>query len=545
MTSLLPVLTACLAIGASAPCPVGGRQIQPQLPCGQRAEPPDPCRSACRVCSSRISSDRVDATPDGVDLPVVQLTLANGMRLLILRREGAPTVSFVTQYAVGGVNEALGSTGATHLLEHLFFKGTTTIGTRDVALERSLFIQMDALEDSVQSERARVPEPDSARISSLRARVRELEDSAGSVVESGEFERILSRNGARGLNATTGSEATTYFVELPANRVKLWFVLEADRMMNPVFRGFYSERDVVMEERRQRVDTDPRGLLYELHMAAAFRVHPYGQPVVGHMSDLERLTRPQIEEFHRRYYGPRNAVVAVVGDIDPDSVAAWATAYLEPVPAGEPPPPMLAREPRQRGERRVRALFDAEPQLRIGWHTVSGRHPDMPALSVMAAILAGGRTSRLFRRMVLEERLATTVMASTTPGARYAQLFVVEAVPRSPHTPEALEEIIYHEIERLGSEPPAEEELERVRNQLEASRVRRLRSNLGLAFQLAASASLWGDWRDTFRLTTRLQEVKAEDIQRVVRAYLLSENRTVAILSRDEDGGDGSRRREP
>lgn len=224
----------------------------------------------------------------GDRLPVREVVLDNGMTVLVLPRDGAPTVSFVVRFGVGGVHEHLGTTGIAHLLEHMLFKGTTSIGTREIEAELALFARMDAVHDTLLRARA---SGDGVRITALESRIEELEDSARAYVVPNELDRILTEAGARGLNATTASEGTTYFVELPANRVELWFALEADRMSHPVFREFYAERDVVIEERRMRVETDPGGLLYESHLAAAFTMHPYGVPVVGYMSDLQTLSR--------------------------------------------------------------------------------------------------------------------------------------------------------------------------------------------------------------------------------------------------------------
>ncbi len=370
----------------------------------------------------------------------------------------------------------------------------------------------------------------------LRDSIRVLEDSARSFVVSNEFDEILSRNGSRNLNAMTTEEATTYYVQLPANRAKLWFVLEGDRMTNPVLREFYAERDVVAEERRSRVDTNPAGRMYETHMASAFRVHPYGVPVIGHMSDIEQLTRPQVRAYYERYYGARNAVVAVVGAVEPDSILAWGHRYLGRAPRGEDPPAVLAREPAQRGERRTEVVFDARPHLKIGWKVRDVFHEDTPALLILSSLLTGGRTSRLHRRMVQEERVATFISSSIGPGDLHPGLFTVDAYPRAPHEPAELEAIVYEELERLAETPPDLPELQRVRNQLEASRIRRLKSNFGLAFQLAASASLFDDWAATFRYTRRLQEVTPEDVRRVARRYFRPEDRTVTVLVTEERG---------
>jgi predicted Zn-dependent peptidase len=472
----------------------------------------------------------------GDDLPVHEVRLENGLRLLVLPRPGAPTVSFVVQYAVGGIDEHLGTTGIAHVLEHMLFKGTTTIGTRDHDAELPLFRRMDAAQDTILALRGG-RSPDTLRLTALRERIRMLEDSARTFVVPNEFSLILSRNGGRGLNASTTNEATTYYVELPSNRLELWFAMEADRMTSPVFREFYTERDVVMEERRTRIDTNPDGILQEQHLATAFTMHPYGVPVAGYMSDLENLTRPRVEEYFRRYYGPNNAVVAIVGDVDPERVETLARTYLEGIPQREEPPPVLAVEPPQRGERRIEVEFDAQSRLRMGWHTVDAFHPDMPALVMLASVLTGGRNSRLYRRLVVEDRIATQVLASMGPGDRHPQLFQISAIPLAASSAAEVEAAIQEEIDRLRESPPGDDELERVRTRIEAGNVHRLESNLGLAFQLAGSAALYGDWRTTFRLSNRIRDVTPADVLRVVDRYFLRSNLTVAVLERRDGAG--------
>ena len=471
----------------------------------------------------------------GAQLPVVEHQLANGMRWLVLPRTGAPTVSFIVKFRVGGVNEIRGQTGMAHLLEHLLFKGTETLGTRDAPAERALFVQMDALQDSILALEAR---GDTTATPVFKERIDSLETEAGTHVLPNEFERVLSTNGGRSLNATTDWESTTYSVELPANRAQLWFLLESDRMANPVFREFYAERDIVAEERRLRVDTNPGGLLFEAHMATAFTTHPYGRPVVGFMADIERLRRPDVEAYFRRYYGPSNAVVTVVGDIDPDQVLAWADEYFGDIPASETPGPVLTREPAQRGERRVEVTFDAEPQVRIGWPVVEASHPDTPALSILSWLLTGGRTSRLHRRLVIEDRVATSVYSSMGPGVQFPAIFAIDARPRFPNSTEDVEAAVYAELDSLRRTPPSEREMQRIRNQLEASEFRRLTSNLGLALQLAGSASTFGDWRTTFLLADRLMAVEPEDVSRVARRFFNRETRTVATVVRPDSVGD-------
>ena len=471
------------------------------------------------------------ATSPGERLPVVRHVLDNGMTFLVLPRRQAPTVSLVVHYPVGSVNERLGNTGIAHVLEHMLFKGSREIGTTDHALEAPLLAAADAARDSLLAELGR-PRPDTARVRQLAGATASHEDRAGAYAVPNEYDRILSAAGARGLNATTSHEHTRYFVELPANRLELWFVLESDRMRNPVFRGLGAELGVVGEERRMRLETSPGGMLETALLATAFRVHPYGVPVIGHASDVEHLTRRQVAGHFRDHYGARNAVVAVVGDVDPDEVGRWAVRYFGPVAAGRPAPPVLAREPEQAGERRVTVEFDAEPRLAIGWRAVSGLHEDAPALSMLASVLAAGRTARLYRRLIVRDRSAIHVAAHLGPGFAHPGLFTVTAVPKHPHTPMELELAIYEEINKIKETAPDSADLVRIRNGIRAGDFRRLSSNLALGMQLAESEAAFGDWRETFRLSRRLLGVTPADIRRVAAKYLTAGTRTVATMVR-------------
>jgi len=468
----------------------------------------------------------------GERLPVVQHVLPNGMTFLFLRRAGAPTVSFVTHFRAGGVDEWTGISGTAHLFEHMLFKGTHTIGTHNDAAEQALFPTIDAVADSFTAEFRKGGLTDSARLGTLRDRLKQLEDSARQFIESNELDRILTENGAQFLNASTGNDLTNYFFSLPSNRSRLWFILESDRIRNPVLREFYSEREVVMEERRLRVETQPGGLLREEFLQAAFRAHPYGRPVVGVASEIQTVTRRSAQEYFQRFYGPNNAVVAVVGDLDVDSMTAWADHYFGDIPAGEPHRPVVTQEPPQRGERRIDVEFDANPQVLIGYHVPSAQHPDAAALTVLAQVLTGGRTSRLFQRLVIRNRVATSIGASQSPGSLYPRLFTFQGIPIAPHTTQEIETAVYEVLDGIEAEPPSKFEMQRVRNQIDASSIQRLQSNFGLAFQLSNSEALWYDWRQTFRDQAAQAGVTAADVQRVAKTYFSPNNRTVATLVR-------------
>jgi len=470
----------------------------------------------------------------GERLPVVKYVLPNGMTFLLLRKEGAPTVSFVTQFRAGAVDEGLDQSGLAHLFEHMLFKGTPTIGTHDYAAEQRLFPREDAVADSFTAEFRKGEEADTAVLGRLRQRLKQLEDTERTYVVSNELDRILTENGAVRLNASTFDDGTNYYFSLPANRAELWFLLESDRIRHPVLREFYTERDVVMEERRMRVETQPFGLLSEQFLAAAFQAHPYGRPVVGLPSDVQTLTRPEAERYYREHYGPNNAVVAIVGDIDTTQMKQWATRYFADIPAGEPHRPVVTQEAPQIGERRVEVEYDANPIVMIGYHVPDASHPDTPALEVLSSILTGGRTSRLVQRLVVRDQVATSISSEMTPGDRYPRLFAFTGVPIAPHTTAEIETAVYDELDSLRRAPPTAVEMQRVRNQAEAGEYGRLDNAFFIAYQLAASEALWHDWTQTFKDDDAVLRVTPQDVQRVVAEYFAKSNRTVATLVRPE-----------
>ncbi len=488
-----------------------------------------------------LSLDLSHADMSGLAERVIEHRLSNGMKVLMVERHQTPVVSINLTFGVGGMNEHTGRTGVAHLYEHMAFKGTRTVGTKDYEKERPLLEELHRLGTEVERRQreaatavktsGRQSADGAPALDQLLQRFQELQERAGEYVVDNEMALLYQRHGAVGLNAATGKDLTRYMVSLPSNRLPLWAVLEADRMAHPVLREFYKERSVVMEERRLRTDDNPHGLLFETFTAAAFQAHPYGLPTVGWASDIQALTPVATEEFFKTFYGPAGATVAIVGDINPKEVIALLERTFGTIPPTLPPPPVVTVEPQQRGERRVEVEFDAEPTLLIGYHKPGIGHPDDFVFDVIDAVLSDGMTSRLYRRLVLEKRLAASVTTDTNyPGVRAPNLFVISATPLAPHTTAELEAAIYEELERLKTEPVTPQELEKVLNNLDASLVRSLRSNSGLASQLAFYQTVAGDWRYILDARDRIAKVTPEDIQRVVTQYVKKSNRTVATL---------------
>ncbi len=471
---------------------------------------------------------------------VIEHKLANGMTVLMVERHQAPIVSINMTFGVGGVNEQVGLTGLAHLYEHMAFKGTRTIGTRDPQREQAVLDELtmvgDELDRRERDEAARAqmdgkPPVVSQEVQQLQRRFKELQEKAGEYVVGNEMALLYQRHGGVGLNASTGKDITRYVISLPANRLPLWAALESDRMAHPVLREFYKERGVVMEERRLRTDDSPTGLLYETFTSTAFQAHQYGVPTIGWGSDIMALTPAATEAFFKTYYGPNNATVAIVGDIQPKEVIALIEQTFGKIPAAPPIPALVTEEPPQRGERRVEIEFDAEPALAIGYHKPTIGHPDDFVFDVIDEVLTEGVTSRLYSTLVRDKRLAASVLSDTNyPGVRAPNLFVIAATPLAPHTTAEVESAIYEELERLKTEPISAKEFERVLNGLDADLVRSLRSNSGLASQLAFYQTVAGTWRYVVNARARIAAVTPADVQRVASQYLTKLNRTVGVL---------------
>lgn len=499
-----------------------------------------PALIVAMVLSLGVDSNPVFAAASGLADRVIEHKLANGLTVLMVERHQTPVVSINMTFGVGGVNEQAGQTGLAHLYEHMAFKGTRTIGTKDYAKEKPVLDELHRvgteLEQRQRDLARRSPEmpadaSEQAAIDTLQKRFKELQDQAVQYVVGNEMALLYQRHGGVGLNAATGKDLTRYMISLPSNRLPFWAAIEADRMANPVLREFYKERGVVMEERRLRNDDSPTGLLFETFTSAAFRAHPYGIPTIGWESDILSLTPAATEAFFKTYYGPGRATIGIVGDINPDEVIALIERTFGKIPAAPPPPQIVTTEPPQRGERRVEIEFDAEPSLAIGFHKPGLGHPDDYVFDVIDEILTEGLTSRLYTKLVRDGRLAASVNSDANyPGVRAPNLFVLNATPLAPHTTAEVEAAILAELDRLKTEPVSAKELEKVLNNLDADMVRALRSNSGLASQLALYQTMAGDWRYVLKARDRVAAVTPADIQRVATQYFTKSNRTVATL---------------
>lgn len=480
-------------------------------------------------------------TASAQKVPVQEVLLDNGMRLLLVQRKGDPNIAAGWVARVGSVNERPGITGLSHLFEHMMFKGTHAIGTKNIDENLKLIKEMDAVRAELRQQEqalilkarlgeianAKDPQFRSERHKELLAKFNELTKREKDTMVKDEFDRVYTTEGASGMNAGTSNDFTVYFINVPANKLELWFWLESDRLRNPVFREFYSERDVVHEERRLRTDSTPTGKFNEQYDSMFWQSSPYGWPVVGWPSDLEGITREEALDYFAVNYAPNNLTACLVGDIDPARAVELAKQYFGRLPRGaRAPEPVRTSEMQQLAEKRMVAYAETVPQVRVRYHTVANGHPDAFALDILGSLLSG-RTGRLYKSLVLQQAIANSASAGQD-ARKYEGLFELSGVAKPGKQPEEVEGALYKEIERMQKEPVDDKELQKVKNQYAANNFRGLQSNFGLMVQLLLRDANRG-WDTINTDAARHQAVTAEDIRRVANLYFKPENRTIAL----------------
>lgn len=461
-------------------------------------------------------------------------TLANGMRIVLVEQHAAPVVSFDLMFDVGGVDEPPGLGGIAHMVEHMAFKGTRSIGTDHPAEEARALTDVEVLAYALKNAEG---SGDASLVKQLQSEFMAAREHARSLASQAPLDDIFSVNGAVGLNASTGYDSTQYVVSLPANRVELYARVYADVMTNAVFRSFYAERDVVAEERRQRNLDDPQGVLFDAFLAAAFGGEPYGRPLIGSAGDIAGYTATAAHAFYQAYYAPDRAVLVAVGDLDPAKDMATLERYFGAVPSHATLHTRFPAPAPQTAERRVSVPFQAQPQIVIGYHKPTYPSHDAYVLDLIDALLGSGRTSRLYKRLVVQDGVASAVSTSASfPGTRLPDAFVIYALPRAPHTTADVEKDVYAELGRLAAEPVSEHELQKVKNLVRAQTLRAWTSNAGLAQNLAYNELFAGGWEHLMGDLQTYDSVTAAQVQAVAQRVFTAQNRTVAVLVPPEEG---------
>jgi predicted Zn-dependent peptidase len=461
---------------------------------------------------------------------VTEFTLPNGLHFIVLERHEAPVVSFHTYVNAGSVDDPKGKTGVAHMFEHMAFKGTDNIGSKDPAAERKALNEVERIYDQFESERNKLSKADPAKLKALQDTLDAATEKADSYAVDNLYPRIIEENGGVGMNAETSEDSTKYFYNFPANRVELWFYLESARFLHPVPRQFYKERSVVREERRMRTESDPQGKLFEQMLAVSLEAHPYRNPPVGWASDIENLRVKDANEFFGTYYVPGNITISIVGDVDPKQMQAFATEYFGRIAKRPLPNPVTTLEPAQEGPRRVEVESPAQPIELMAYHRPDQNDKDDPVFDVVQSILSGGRTSVLYRDLVRDKQIALAAGAdATVPGGKYPGLFMFYLVPAPGHTLAENEKEFDAVLANFQKDKVDEAALARVKTKTRAGLIAQLDSNAGLAQLLALYYVNYGDWRKLFTSIDDIDKVTAEDVQRVARQYFIPQNRTVAM----------------
>jgi zinc protease len=428
------------------------------------------------------------ATIAGTD-QIVSRTLKNGLEIVVWPDRDIPNVAMYTWYRVGGRNERPGITGIAHFFEHMMFNGTKT----------------------------RPP---------------------------GEFDRVMEANGGSN-NAYTSSDVTVYQNWFPVTATELIFDLEADRMRHLDFdpKVVESERGVVYSERRSAIDNDSFGTLLEQMQATAYIAHPYQFPVIGWPSDIERWSIEDLRSFYKLYYAPNNAVMFVVGAVEPEEVFALAEKYLAPLEAQPAPPPVTTKEPQQLGERRLRVMREAQtPLLAMAFHAGAAPDRESRVMEVLLSILGAGDSSRLHQRLVEQEQAAVQVGTQLDQGFDPGLAWVYAVVPPGGDVART-EKLIDEEIARIAKDGPTTAELAKARNQALAGFWRGLETISGKAQALGTYEVFHGDYRKLFDAPAVYESITADEVRKAATDLLRTGNRTVGIVEpipADAPAGAGS-----
>ncbi len=476
----------------------------------------------------------------------IEFTLDNGMKFLLLPRDEQPnviTAGWITP--AGSTSERPGITGVSHLLEHLLFKGSDTIGTSDAEQDRAFRERLTEVREKMRRlvlevqyprflrgeiDNPWMPENDTDELRALRAEMTALQDEQRAITVQNEFDKIYTGNGASGMNAGTSNDFTIYYINLPSNKLELWAWMESDRLLDPSFRELDAERFVVIEERRQRLEATPTGALDERFDSMFWVSSAYSWPVIGWMSDLMAYTEQEITEYFETHYQPANLTGVIVGDFDPADARQLVESYFGRLENKRPAPePVVTYEVPLQGELRFTGECDCQDQIEVRYRAVPAGHPDGPALDVLEDLL-NGRTGRLYKSLVEERGLAATASAGSRPQ-RSVGSFSFYATPKGRTSLAEIEQAWYEQVELLQNELVGERELQKIKNQAAADTFRELADNSNLFFQVAIYEA-WLGWNYLNEYPRLVQEVTAEDVRRVARTYLTPDRRGVSVYTR-------------
>jgi predicted Zn-dependent peptidase len=451
---------------------------------------------------------------------VTEVKLSNGIPVMIYPRGEAPVFSGVIGVRVGGVDELPGHTGISHMFEHMAFKGSTTIGTKNYEREKVLLEEEELLRKKQIA--GEMSDEDKNKLSAIEAELQ-------TIWVPNAYGKEIALRGGEDLNASTTKELTRYWVNLPRPGFEYWCSLEADRLIHPVLRQFYQERDVVMEERRMRSDDDPTGKLYEALLLTAYKVHPYRNPVIGYDSDLKKLTASDVEEFRKRFYNAGNIAISIAGAVSNQDIYILEK-YFGKIPKAAKIERNYPQEPPQTSEQRATVYNPTSPLLAVAYHKPVYPDRDDPPLSLLEEILAGNKVSPLIESLVKKKMFAQSIDVFEEPGNAQPNLLIFWITPQSPHQSEEVLSAFDSEVEKFIARGPTPEEMNVAKRSFAVQQLGEIDSNQSFAMNLVTTKLLYGDWHASLQWLQDVMKVTSEDILRVAKQYLQKKNRTVAIL---------------
>jgi len=462
---------------------------------------------------------------------VVEKRLKNGIVLLMMDRGFSPTLAFHISFRVGSADESYSTIGAAHMLEHMLFKGTDKLGTKDYSKEKPILNRIEAVGETI--DRLKLENPGSGEIKKLEIELKKLQTEQAEFVISSPYDMLYTSNGGVMFNASTSKDMTGYYIQLPSDRIELWADTESARLKNPVFREYYNERDNVYEERLMRYQSSGDGLLQEAFYSTAYSAHPYRHPTIGWDSNIKYMSINDVKKFYNSYYIPSRMTITIVGKQDTEETYKIIKKYFEDIKPKPEPGEIKIVEPEQIGEKRVNVYFNARPSLIIGWKKPTAPSKIDYAFDIIASALGSGKSSRLYRALVLEKKMASAVYAwNGAPGSRYDNMFIVYAAPVDGVSPETLEKEINSEMEKFRKDVDYAE-IDRVKNLAESSFIFMLDNNDGIAGQLSYFQTVFKDWRYIADYTENLNRVSVDDIKSSFDKYIKDNYKTVAVLRDD------------
>jgi predicted Zn-dependent peptidase len=457
--------------------------------------------------------------------------LANGLTVIISERHDAPVFSYATVVNTGSAQEVPGITGLAHMFEHMAFKGSDRVGTKDWPAEEKALQKVEEAYAAYDKANHAMTGRDDAKVKELEKAWRDAIAEADKFVVDNEFSTIVDRAGGVGMNAFTNADETVYFFSLPSNRFEMWAFLESERFRHPVFRQFYKERDVVFEERRMRTESSPVGRLVEQFLSTAFIAHPYGVGTIGWPSDLKSFSATDAANFFKKYYVPSNMVIAIVGDVNPNEAWPVIEKYFGRLSTAPLPEPLRTVEPPQNAERIAILREGAQPFYLEGYHRPAVTSPDNATYDVISILMSAGRTSRLYKTLVRDKKIAVQAAGfNGFPGEKYPHLFAFFGVTSQGHSNDEVSTAIGEEIDKLKKEDVPADELQSVKTRVKAQLIRNLDDNSDLALQFATYQTNFGDWREIFHEVERIDKVTAADVKRVANETFVPSHRTIAKI---------------